>query len=328
VIPGRDGCLSKYLWAQLDYKLHRVTYDLVGWMTNTNNDGYTVEMYGTVQGIHVARGHYYLWGSAAVAGTNARPTNRDEAFGTYHMNSNLNPPNYLMGYIAPYYDHIELMNTCTYGVWVTVPYVVRFGRKAFIDTDLMTTFMEVTNTSSEQVQISDITSAYRTMMWRGAVCSNERMLENYGIKQFDFDRFRWGDILRVQKKKWRAYLKPGGVFRFRVRVPGCVRADANKFGAVNEMKHMDYGLVIVCKGDYGFAKDGASAPDRNDVVMLKQTLAMRRISSSRSVCSEYITGRTGFMADTQRLDGGFPAGTVTRPVPVDPVLESKTNVFN
>jgi len=330
VIPGRNGSLSKYLWARLDYKLHKVTYDLVGWGSNTNNDGYTVEMYGTISGRLVGVGHYYLWASSVTAGTNARPTDRDEEFATYHMNSNLTPANYLKAHIAPYYDHIELLNTCTFGVWVTIPYVVRWGRKAYIDhsSDLMGTFESVINTSSEQVQLADTFGSFRTMLWRGAVCDNNRMMQNYGIKQFDFDSFRWGDGLRVEKKKWRAYLKPGGVFRFRVRVPGCVSADADKFYATGELRHMDYGLVMVCKGDYGFAKDGAQAPDRNDVVMLKQMLAMRRYSTSHSVCSQYITGRTGFMADTQRLDGGFPSGNVTRPVPVDPVLETKTSVFN
>jgi hypothetical protein len=152
------------------------------------------------------------------------------------------------------------------------------------------------------------------------------MVENYGIKAFQFSKSRYHNYFRIEKKPWKAYLPPGGVYRFKVRVPGVKQTLASQYDKNGEFRYGDYGLVIVCRGDYAFVK-AAGAPDNTHTVQPKQQLAVKRTSTTTSTVSRFSCGRVGFITDAPRADTAIPAGAITKPEVVESKLVVKQEAF-
>lgn len=328
-VKSDRGGLMMERFHKLDYKLYQLHYDVIGsyYAPGVSTDGYTVQLYGGIDNFRNTSAHYRLWGEAGAAGN--RPTDRVNLYSTHIMEPSANPNVVHKASMAPHYDHLEFFNTSTYGVYLTIPFLVRWGKTAYVNPadDLMTKFGAYVGDIGEQVQVAHgVSPALAVMTWHGATMNMQELLASYGTKAFGFNKFQNSGIFNVRKKKWKCYLRPGEVFRIRVRVPGVRGTAWWLFNTTGNMRHGDYGLVVVCRGDYGFVKT-AGAPANENIIQPRQQIAVKRTSTTTSVLASYKCGRIGYQTDTNRSVAAIPAGTVTKPEVVESKLVEKKEAF-
>lgn len=313
----RTDHVSHYLRTVLDYKLVRMTYDWLPYGgTLVQKDAQTMAVYGGSDCTLPFFGacHNVLWGPQAVTGTNARPTDRDDRFGTSYETL---PGNYgyYMASLAPFYETFELFNPSTAGVYVSIPYKVSWMPGHIPDdaADLASQFANQMGRQVEQVQVSAAgTPALRTMLYRGGVLSEQGLIQTYGLPAVEPISIVYQRTFRVKRTNWRWYLPPGGSCKFRVRRPGLKKMYYSDLARVGDWRYGDFALVILAKPDVSFV--GSAIVTNSDTsIMLQQGLGVRRTSTSRSTLYHYVAGRVGFQTNQSRCDSAIAEGAVTYP---------------
>jgi len=313
----KNAHVSSYLDYILDYKLVRMTYDFLpfGWNANPafGRDQRVFAVYGGYDCTlaFLSSCHRVLWGAAAAGGTNARPSDRDFQYQTTFTGANLLSQNALtLASVAPFYETYEMYNPSTVGIYVTIPYVVKWQRnwQAISSQDLAAQFATQYNTSCEQVQVSATgTPALRTMLYRGSALDVLGLVQTYGPGALDPLNVNAENTYRLIRKKWRWYLPPGKTCKFRIRWQGIRKSYALQFGAQGTYRYGDYALVVMAKPDLAVVSDTTTTiVDENQIVNFQQGIAIRRTSTSRSSVYSYIQGRVGFQSNQTRIDTALP----------------------
>lgn len=306
----KNAHVSSYLDYILDYKLVRMTYDVLpfGWDEVPARDARMFAIYGGSDCTlpFITNCHRVLWGAAATPGTNARPSDRDEQYQTTYTGANLLSTNALtLASLAPFYETYEIFNPSNCGMYVTIPYVIKWQRnwQAISSQDLAGGFATQFNTSCEQVQVAATGSpALRTMLYRASALDVVGLIQTYGPAAFDPLNVNQENIYRLIRKKWRWYLPPGKSCKFRMRWQGVRKSYALQFGAAGTYRYGDYAFVIMVKPDLSYQYNAGSAVGVEQLLNLQQGVAIRRTSSSRSSVYSYLQGRVGFQSNQVRLD--------------------------
>lgn len=325
-VLSKNGGVTSTLRRKLDFKLHQLHYDILpnGYVPSGSSDGNSVSYVGSYRLSDTTKAHGVLWSNVGSEPFDLRPSDRTGVYGTGQSNPLGAIHQFSMASLAPFYEHFEFMNVSSVGCYVTVPYVVRWNNREYVNpgSELMSSFGAVANTLCDQVAIAEGTPPFLTQMyWHNGLMSTKGVSEAFGVKNLEFSHFKYGTYMKVQKKKWKAYLPPGGVFRIRVRVPGIKTLLAENFVSGEEFRYGDFGLVILTRSDCCYA-NLAGDPTGADITNPKQCLAMRRTSSSISVVSEYECGRVGFLTNTFKRFGTISGNTYAA-VPVAPAFTQK-----
>ena len=312
---GRATSLPYMSDLTLHYKLYEVHYDLMGAFAG---DAYTMVWYGGVDGLRKRKGHRLLSFGSGPVGTPGHPSNRDGVYWTVNMVNNNG-----MVRILPHYDHYELLNTSLLGMYVSIPYMVHWGKNYVPGDaeDLMTVVATMVGTRNEQIQIAHDGASTVDMTWHGVSTNQDVHMQAYGSKVIGFDSVRDRQVYRVKNlhgMRW--YLPPGKTCRFKVRVPGVSRCDQATLIRPSSFRYMDYGMVFSCKGDFTFTTGGSS----NDAInMSKQYLGVRRTSTSVSVFERMMTGREATLVDAGRRNVPLPVAAQVKPEQTVSYVEHK-----
>jgi len=275
----------------LHFKLYELHYDLVG---TKSSDSYTMIFYGGVDGKRKRIGHGQLIGAGPGAAAN-RPTNRNSVYATLDAKD-------VFGLVRllPHYDYYEVLNTSLVGVEVSIPYLFKWfkGYCPLVAEDLMTVVASVVSTRNEQVQIAHDGTSMVDMLWHSAPVVQAQHMANFGPKAVGIDVVKDGGAYRVSRlkgMKW--YIPAGKMCRFRIRVPGVPRTVLAALVNPASYRYMDYGLLFSCKGDTIFSSGGTTNDAMN---MAQQYIGIRRTSTTETIFQRLVTGREGFLLDSNR----------------------------
>jgi len=317
----RGAQVSSFLDYLLDFKLVRMMYDFIpyAWNETPKRDGRAFWIYGGSDTTlpYLCACHKVLWGAAAVAGTNARPSDRDSPYTSSYPGTNLLSAGRLsLASLAPFVETWELFNPSNIGMYVTIPWKIKWklGFAPEGTTDLAGAYSDAYNTSVEQVQVqADGSPDLRTMLYRGTALNAASLIQTYGPSAMDPLNPKWWNEYRVMKTKYRWYLPPGGKCVFKMRHPGVKKCYVQDWGTVGTFRYGDYALVFVVKPDLSFINyPGGTYEDTS--IMLQSGLAVRRSCHSRSTVYSYMQGRVGFMSNENRVDTAIPNQVISAPM--------------
>lgn len=325
-VRSKNGGVTASLMRKLDYKLHQLHYDILpnGYVPVATSDGNSVSYVGSYRLSDTTYAHSVVWNNVPSPPADPRPTDRNSAYATAVSNPIGAIRQFSMACLLPFYEHFEFMNVSSVGCYVQIPYVIRWNTKEYVNpgSELMSSFGALANTLCEQMAVGEGSPPFQTnMYWHNGVLTTKNVSEAFGLKNLEFSDFKYGTYIKVQKKKWKAYLAPGAVFRIRVRVPGIKSLMAENFQSNEEFRYGDFGLVIFTRADCTFT-NVAGDPTGADILNPKQCLAMRRTSTSVSVVSEYECGRVGFLTNQFKRNGAVTT-TGYASVPVVPGFVQK-----